>query len=81
MGIDQLRFLTPEFISSVFQIPIQQVQKLARKKEIPAIKVGRLWRFREEDILKWIEQSYSEPCQMSEIFARAKEIVDNHSRN
>lgn len=78
---NQIRFLTPEYISAVFQIPVHQVQKLARQKKIPAIKVGRLWRFLEEDIWRWIEQGYVEASHMSEILARAKEIVDNHARN
>jgi excisionase family DNA binding protein len=46
--------LTPEQVSEKFQLKIRQVKELARQGRIPAIKVGRAWRFSEEILMEWI---------------------------
>ena len=46
--------LTPEQVSERFQIRVRQVKELARQGRIPAIKVGRAWRFSEEVLVEWI---------------------------
>lgn len=68
------RFLTPEEISALFKIPVRTVHHLARSKKIPAMKVGRLWRFREQDINRWIS---SQCDNFPEIHQKAREILDD----
>lgn len=46
--------LTPEQVSERFQIRVRQVKELARQGRIPAIKIGRVWRFSEECLKEWI---------------------------
>jgi excisionase family DNA binding protein len=53
--MEELRLLKPEEISKLFGLKVRQVKELARKKKIPAIKLGRLWRFPEESLRHWIE--------------------------
>ncbi len=68
--------LSPAQVAEIFQVPIRTVQALARAKKIPAMKVGRLWRFREQDIRTWIDRQYGKPAQFPEIYEKAKEIVN-----
>lgn len=70
------RFLTPGEISELFQIPVRSVHHLARVGKIPAMKVGRLWRFREHDINRWIESQYETNPDFPEIHRKAMEIVE-----
>ena len=48
------------------------LQRLARQGEIPAIRIGRYWRFRASSLNVWIDlQSTSQPARVGE---PAKEI-------
>jgi len=69
-------FLSPIQVAEIFQVPIRTVHALARAKKIPALKIGRLWRFREHDIRIWIERQYGKPPEFPEIYEKAKEIVN-----
>lgn len=72
----KIRFLTAEEISELFKIPIRTIHHLARTGKIPAMKVGRLWRFREYDINRWIEIKLSKNPDFPEIHQKAREILD-----
>jgi excisionase family DNA binding protein len=41
--------------AALLGIDDKTLQRMARRKEIPAIKVGRLWRFRKPDLDSWME--------------------------
>jgi len=71
-------FLTPAQVSEMFQVPIRTVHTLARRGKLPAIKVGRLWRFELKEIWKWVERNYQRTPDMFEIYKKAKEIIDSH---
>jgi excisionase family DNA binding protein len=47
--------LTLRQVAQKLQISETTLYKLARKGKIPAIKVGNQWRFKIEDIDKWLE--------------------------
>jgi len=68
--------LTPVQVAEVFQVPVRTIRGLARQRKLPAIKVGRLWRFELKEIWKWIESNYQTTPDISEIQQKAKEIVD-----
>lgn len=69
--------LTPVQVAEMFQVPVRTVHALARKKKLPAIKVGRLWRFDLRELWKWIEGNCQRAIDISEIHQKAKEIVDS----
>lgn len=69
-------FLTSEEISDLFKIPVRTVHHLARTGKIPALKVGRLWRFKEQDINRWIESQYEKNPDFPEIHEKAREILE-----
>ena len=41
-------------------ISVFSLRKLAREKRLPAGKVGRQWRFRQEDLDEFLRQQYGE---------------------
>ena len=51
-----LALLTAKQVAQILQWNHFTVIKKAEKGELPGFKLGRGWRFREEDILRWIEQ-------------------------
>jgi excisionase family DNA binding protein len=53
--IDPLRFLTLRQTADVLQVSQRTVLRMARSKELPALKVGGQWRVRESELTKWLE--------------------------
>ena len=54
-----MRLLTPEQVADLFHIKVKHLIELARQKKIPAIKIGRLWRFPEDSLRDWIGKEMS----------------------
>ena len=50
-----MRLLTPEEVSERFQIKPHQVKELARQGKIPAVKLGKFWRFSEDSLKDWMK--------------------------
>jgi len=50
------KLMTIDEVAEYLKLSKETLYKKVRKKEIPAIKIGRLWRFRKEVIEKWIEE-------------------------
>ena len=48
-----MNYLTPKDLADRYRISERQVTHLARIGYLPGIKIGKLWRFREEDIEAW----------------------------
>ncbi len=48
--------LTVKQVAQILQWNPYTVIKKAEKRELPGFKMGRGWRFREEDIVQWIDQ-------------------------
>ena len=48
-----LSYLTPKDLSQRYRISERQVTHLARIGYLPGFKVGKLWRFKPEDIEDW----------------------------
>ncbi len=45
--------LTAEEAALVLKLPLQRVVSLARRGELPAKKLGKEWRFKASEIVKW----------------------------
>lgn len=54
LGMD--KWLTLEQIAEYLQMSTSSIYKMAQKGKIPAYKVGRQWRFKKEEIDRWIEE-------------------------
>src|SRR5689334_11250591 len=49
-------FLTTEEVLKYLQVNLRTVYRLIKAGKIPALRVGRQWRFRKSDIDAWLEQ-------------------------
>jgi len=53
------KWLTLEQIAEYLQMSTSSIYKMAQAGKIPAYKVGRQWRFKKEEIDKWITNKKS----------------------
>jgi excisionase family DNA binding protein len=49
-------FLTTEEVLSYLKITPRTIYRLIRSGELPAVRIGRQWRFRREDLDRWLER-------------------------
>ncbi len=47
-------FLTPKEVSRLLQVSVYTVRRWINEGELPAYKVGRLWRIDEADLNNWL---------------------------
>lgn len=50
--------LNTEECAKLLSVSKSHLERLARSKEIPAMKPGRSWVFIEEDVLEWMRSKY-----------------------
>jgi excisionase family DNA binding protein len=68
-GIEKL--LTSKEASEVLQIHPKVLERMAKRGEVPALKVGKFWRYRASTLDAWINsrlQSGRQPCRMETSF-------------
>jgi len=49
-------FLTTEEVLSYLKITPRTIYRLIRTGELPAVRIGRQWRFRRADLDRWVER-------------------------
>ena len=54
-------FLTTEEVLDYLQVNLRTVYRLIKAGKIPAVRVGRQWRFRKRDIDAWLDSSRKAP--------------------
>jgi excisionase family DNA binding protein len=54
-----LEMLSPKDLSKLTAIPVRTITRLAQEGKIPAVKVGRQWRFIREDVERWLKGAAS----------------------
>jgi excisionase family DNA binding protein len=52
-------FLTPQEVAAALRISPAVVLRLLRRGELPALRVGRIWRIDEDDFRRWIRRHSS----------------------
>ena len=52
---DPLRLLSVERLAELWCVSEATVRRWAREGELPAVRIGKCWRFRESDLLRLIE--------------------------
>ena len=55
-------FLTTEEVLEYLQVNLRTVYRLIKAGKIPAVRVGRQWRFRKSDIDTWLNSQQSRPA-------------------
>ena len=52
-------FLTTEEVLGYLKVNPRTIYRLIRSGELPAIRIGRQWRFRRSDLNEWIDRQRS----------------------
>ena len=55
--MEDLDMIGPKELSKLTAIPVRTLTRLAQEGKIPAVKVGRQWRFIRSDVEKWLKKS------------------------
>ena len=53
------QLMTVAEIAALLQLKPETIREMVRRGQIPAIKVGRVWRFDQDAVRRWIEQQIS----------------------
>jgi len=54
-------YLTLEELAAELKLSRSNLRRLAAEGELPAVKVGRLWRFRRRQIEAWLQMQENQP--------------------
>ncbi len=58
MAVDEAqKFLTPAEVAGMLQVKLPRIYEAVQDRRLPAIKVGRLLRFRPQDLEAFLERS------------------------
>lgn len=63
METDRDPLLTTDDLAVRLRMPVEAVQTLARRGDLPGFKVGKVWRFRPSAIAKWERQRERQATQ------------------
>ena len=72
-------FLTTEEVLEYLQVNLRTVYRLIKAGKIPAVRVGRQWRFRKRDIDGWLETQRSRGMTPA-VVAAVDTVVGRHER-
>ena len=72
-------FLTTEEVLDYLQVNLRTVYRLIKAGKIPAVRVGRQWRFRRADLDAWLESQGTRKRQPAAPAAR-QVVVHDHPR-
>jgi excisionase family DNA binding protein len=50
------RLMTAEELAELLNVPVGWVREHTRSGHLPAVKLGRYWRYRREAVLDWLAQ-------------------------
>lgn len=60
--LDGLRLLTLPEAAELLHVSTRTLQRMIRRRELPAFKVGGQWRVRESQLTRWIEGREHRPA-------------------
>jgi excisionase family DNA binding protein len=61
-GVDSSRLLTVEDVAELLQVPVSWVYERTRVRgviRLPGFRLGKYWRFRESEVLAWLDRQRS----------------------
>lgn len=58
-GVTLSSFLTTEEVLGYLKVNPRTIYRLIRSGELPAVRIGRQWRFRRTDLNDWIDRQRS----------------------
>lgn len=63
--MDEKQLLSARQVASYLQLSVLTIYDWAQKGNLPAIKVGRNWRFRRSDLEAWLDRNSHPPVIVS----------------
>lgn len=57
---EKTRFLTPAEVADMLRVSTMTVYRLIKAGDIPALKVGKSYRLREDDVDRWIAAGFTQ---------------------
>ena len=73
-------FLTTEEVLEYLQVTQRTVYRLIKAGRIPAVRVGRQWRFRKQDVDRWLESQQGRASRASAVAAGVRPGADRRAR-
>jgi excisionase family DNA binding protein len=73
-------FLTTEEVLEYLQVTQRTVYRLIKAGRIPAVRVGRQWRFRKQDVDRWLESQQGRASRASAGVAGVRPTPDRRAR-
>src|SRR3954453_15766405 len=73
-------FLTTEEVLEYLQVNLRTVYRLIKAGKIPAVRVGRQWRFRKRDIDAWLESQRPRTVRAQAVPKRMPATTDARPR-
>ena len=68
-------FLTTEEVLEYLQVNLRTVYRLIKAGKIPAVRVGRQWRFKRADLDAWLDGQRSRKSRNPPVAATAPRLV------
>jgi excisionase family DNA binding protein len=53
----KIEYITVEELAKNLKVSARTIQRIIHRKQIPAIRIGRQWRFRKEWVDEWLEHN------------------------
>ena len=57
---EKARFLTPAEVADMLRVSTMTVYRLIKAGDMPALKVGKSYRLREDDVDRWIAAGFTQ---------------------
>jgi excisionase family DNA binding protein len=73
-------FLTTDEVIGYLQVNLRTVYRLIRAGKLPAVRVGRQWRFRKRDIDAWLDAQRGRPGARTPALARVDAVRPDRPR-
>jgi excisionase family DNA binding protein len=73
-------FLTTEEVLEYLQVNLRTVYRLIKAGKIPAVRVGRQWRFRKRDIDAWLESQRPRAARATQTASRSAAPIAGRPR-
>jgi len=67
-GVNVMELWTAEEAARYLKLNVEVLRRKTRAREVPAVKMGRVWRFRRETIDEWIAQGCPSQRQQPTLF-------------
>ncbi len=73
-------FLTTEEVLEYLQVNLRTVYRLIKAGKIPAVRVGRQWRFRKQDVDRWLDSQQGRAARVATPVGTARPAPERRPR-